>query len=83
MRSSESVLDELKKMVVELTDLPARALTAEACLTTDLGLDELSLAQLLTEAEQRFGVQIPDRVLRPGLRDLADYILTEARRKDA
>ncbi|MGP4020452.1 acyl carrier protein [Saccharopolyspora sp. 5N708] len=81
VRSSENVLDELKKMVVELTDLPTQALATNACLTTDLGLDELSLAQILAEAEHRFGVRIPDRVLRPGLQELADYILSEARRK--
>jgi acyl carrier protein len=79
VRSSENMLDELKQMVVELTDLPAGVLTANASLIADLGLDELSLAQILVEAEHRFGVPIPDRILRPGLRDLADYILAEAR----
>ncbi|WP_168587937.1 acyl carrier protein [Saccharopolyspora sp. ASAGF58] len=79
---TDDVMDELKKLVTELTDLPAGALTSAASLATDLGLDDLAVAQILVEAELRFGVQIPDRIVRPGLQELADYIRAEARKEN-
>lgn len=49
----------LSKILVDKYNVQANAVTPEATLA-DLGLDSLSLTELLFDLEDEFGVEVPD-----------------------
>jgi acyl carrier protein len=50
----------LAEIVAEETGLPADSVTAEKSFTDDLDIDSLSMMTIVTHAEDRFSVTIPD-----------------------
>ncbi|MDR1464354.1 MAG: acyl carrier protein [Oscillospiraceae bacterium] len=72
----ESTMDRLQALVREYLGDPGVTITGQTLLTADLGLDSYDVASLITEAEIRFGIEIPDRVLAQMLTagDLGAYI---------
>lgn len=58
--SENEVLAGLAEIVSEETGLPADAVTAEKSFTDDLDVDSLSIMTIVTLAEEKFDVRIPD-----------------------
>lgn len=54
------VLAGLAEIVAEETGLPADTVTSEKSFTDDLDIDSLSMMTIVTHAEDKFGVTIPD-----------------------
>ncbi len=54
------VLTGLAEIVAEETGLPADTVTSEKSFTDDLDIDSLSMMTIVTHAEDKFGVTIPD-----------------------
>ena len=50
----------LAEIVAEETGLPADSVTAEKSFTDDLDIDSLSMMTIVVNAEEKFGVKIPD-----------------------
>ncbi|MBI9114322.1 acyl carrier protein [Sanguibacter suaedae] len=58
--TAEDVLAGLAEIVAEETGLPADSVTSEKSFTDDLDIDSLSMMTIVTHAEDKFGVTIPD-----------------------
>lgn len=58
--SNEEILAGLAEIVAEETGLPAEQVTPEATFTDDLDIDSLSMVEIAVQAEDKFGVKIPD-----------------------
>ncbi|SDD11064.1 acyl carrier protein [Sanguibacter gelidistatuariae] len=54
------VLAGLAEIVAEETGLPADSVTSEKSFTDDLDIDSLSMMTIVTHAEDKFSVTIPD-----------------------
>ena len=54
------ILAGLAEIVAEETGLPAEQVTPEASFADDLDIDSLSMMTIMTYAEERFEVRIPD-----------------------
>ncbi|WP_420113340.1 acyl carrier protein [Pseudactinotalea sp.] len=61
MAHSESeILAGLAEIVNEETGLPTDAVTADKSFTDDLDIDSLTMMTVVSVAEEKFGVTIPD-----------------------
>ncbi|WP_062201990.1 acyl carrier protein [Demequina salsinemoris] len=58
--SSNEVLEGLAEIVVEETGIDAAEVTLEKNFTDDLDIDSLSMMTIVTLAEEKFDVRIPD-----------------------
>jgi len=58
--SEQEVLSGLAEIVNEETGLPADAVQLDKNFTDDLDIDSLSMMTIVVNAEERFGVRIPD-----------------------
>jgi len=58
--SSEEILAGLGEIVEEVAGVSASDVTAEKSFTDDLDIDSLSMVEIAVQAEDKFGVKIPD-----------------------
>lgn len=58
--SKDEVLAGLAEIVSEETDIDTAEVTAEKSFTDDLDIDSLSMMTIVTLAEEKFDVRIPD-----------------------
>ncbi|MDR2687781.1 MAG: acyl carrier protein [Oscillospiraceae bacterium] len=72
----QAVLEQLKALLRDFTGDDTIAVERDMLLRGVLGLDSYDLASLLGAAEERFGVEIPDRAVMEMLTvgDVADYL---------
>ena len=61
--SDENLLTALGEIVQEATGIPAARVTPAASFVDDLDIDSLSMVEIATMAEDKFGVSIPDAEL--------------------
>jgi len=57
---SNTILDRVKKVVIEQLSVDEAEVTAEASFTGDLGADSLDTVELVMAFEEEFGIEIPD-----------------------
>lgn len=60
MADTTEILAGLAEIVAEETGLPAEQVVLEANFTDDLDIDSLSMMAIITYAEEKFDVRIPD-----------------------
>ena len=58
--SEQEILDGLAEIVSEETGLPTDSVSPEKSFTDDLDIDSLSMMTIVTLAEEKFSVRIPD-----------------------
>ena len=58
--SEQEILSGLAEIVNEETGLPADAVQLDKSFTDDLDIDSLSMMTIVVNAEEKFGVRIPD-----------------------
>ncbi len=58
--SENEVLEGLAEIVVDETGIDAAEVTLEKSFTDDLDIDSLSMMTIVTLAEEKFDVRIPD-----------------------
>ncbi|NLT55927.1 MAG: acyl carrier protein [Actinomycetales bacterium] len=58
--SEQDILSGLAEIVNEETGLPADAVQSDKSFTDDLDIDSLSMMTIVVNAEEKFGVRIPD-----------------------
>ncbi|MBM9465731.1 acyl carrier protein [Nakamurella leprariae] len=58
--SNEDTLTGLAEIVEEVAGVSAADVTADKSFTDDLDIDSLSMVEIAVQAEDRFGVKIPD-----------------------
>jgi acyl carrier protein len=71
--SSQEILEGLAEIVAEETGLPTDAVVPEKSFTDDLDIDSLSMMTIVVNAEERFGIRIPDEEVK-NLRTVGDAI---------
>ena len=58
--STEDIRTELAEIVNEVTGIPAENVQSDKSFTDDLDIDSLSMMTIVVNAEEQFGVRIPD-----------------------
>jgi acyl carrier protein len=58
--NKEEILSGLGKIVEEVAGVSADEVTIEKSFVDDLDIDSLSMVEIAVQAEDRFGVKIPD-----------------------
>ncbi len=58
--SRPEILSGLGEIVEEVAGVPAADVTADKTFTDDLDIDSLSMVEIAVQAEDKFGVKIPD-----------------------
>src|SRR5207342_2105446 len=71
--SEQEILSGLAEIVNEETGLPADAVQPDRSFTDDLDIDSLSMMTIVVNAEERFGVRIPDDDVK-GLSTVGDAV---------
>ncbi len=65
------MFEEVRDLLKDFTDYPESDIRPETLLISDLGMNSLIMIEAVVAAEERFGVEIPDRKLFE-LRTVAD-----------
>ena len=73
MTTLDDVRSGFVDIVAEVGDLPAEDVQPDKALRADLGIDSLSLVEIVVATEERFGVRIPDDDARQLVR-VSDYV---------
>ena len=60
MASEQEVQDGLADIVNEIAGVPQEDVTPDKSFTDDLDIDSLSMVEIATAVEDKFGVAIPD-----------------------
>ncbi len=76
MASEQEILSGLADIVNEETGLPADAVELDKSFTDDLDIDSLSMMTIVVNAEEKFGIRIPDEDVKnlTTVRDAVNYI---------
>lgn len=71
-----SVFDELKKIIVEIKDIPESDIKLESSFVDDLDADSLDIVEMLMLLEEKFDMQIPEEAAEKmkTVKDVVDYI---------
>jgi acyl carrier protein len=74
--SNADILSGLGEIVEEVAGVSAADVTADKSFTDDLDIDSLSMVEIAVQAEDKFGVKIPDDELAnlKTVGDAVDYI---------
>ena len=77
-----SVFEDLRKVVMEIKDLPEEKITLESTFTEDLEADSLDVVEMLMILEEKYDIIIPEEIVEEmkTVKDVVDYI--ETRLKD-
>ncbi|MEU7480376.1 acyl carrier protein [Lentzea sp. NPDC042327] len=77
---SDNVLTGLAEIVEEVAGVAADDVTADKSFVDDLDIDSLSMVEIAVQAEDKFGVKIPDDELAnlKTVGDAVDYITKNA-----
>lgn len=75
-QNEQEILSGLAEIVNEETGLATNEVTSEKSFTDDLDIDSLSMMTIVTLAEEKFDVRIPDEEVAnlTTVKDAADYI---------
>lgn len=71
--ATEDTLTGFAEIVEEVAGVPAADVTPEKTFTDDLDIDSLSMVEIAVQAEDRFGVKIPDDEL-ANLKTVSDAV---------
>ena len=71
--SQQEILAELATIVNEIAGVPAGDVTPGKSFLDDLDVDSLSMVEIATAAEDKFGIRIPDDDLK-GLKTVGDAV---------
>jgi acyl carrier protein len=79
--STEEILGWIRDTVAAMKPEMDGRIGDDATFEADLGMDSLDMVDLLTHAESRFGIAIPDSRLSgiERVRDLADHVADRVR----
>jgi acyl carrier protein len=78
--SNEDILAGLGEIVEEVAGVAAADVTADKSFTDDLDIDSLSMVEIAVQAEDKFGVKIPDDEL-ANLKTVGDAVAYIERNK--
>jgi acyl carrier protein len=62
--TEQEVFEGLRKIIEEVTGIPASNVRSESSFVDDLDVDSLSMVEIATVAQEEFDVEIPDDQLK-------------------
>ena len=71
--SQQEILAELAQIVNEIAGVPVGDISLEKSFLDDLDVDSLSMVEIATAAEDKFGIRIPDDDLK-NLKTVGDAV---------
>ena len=76
LMNSNSVDERIKSILIDKLGIAETAVTLDANLSRDLGIDSLDYAELIMEFEQEFNIRIPyqDTEQLVSVKDVQEYI---------
>ena len=76
MADNSNTTDRIKSILVDKLGIAETAVTPDANLSRDLGIDSLDYAELIMEFEQEFNIRIPyqDTEQLVSIKDVEEYI---------
>ncbi|MEO3873095.1 acyl carrier protein [Nonomuraea sp. B12E4] len=74
--TDQDILENLSKIINEITGIPASEVTPEKNFVDDLDIDSLSMVEIAVAAQDEFGVEIPDDQLKnlKTVKDVLNFI---------
>lgn len=74
--SREEMIQEIKSIIEEVTDIPQDKISADTALMDELDMSSLEIMAIITEMEEEFKIRIPERKARNFvcINDIVDYI---------
>lgn len=74
--TEQEILDGVAELVNDETGIDTSEVEMDKSFTEDLDIDSLSMTSIVVQAEDRFGVKIPDEDIKglSTVRDVVDYI---------
>lgn len=81
MADKEEILSGLGEIVEEVAGVSAGDVTSEKSFVDDLDIDSLSMVEIAVQAEDKFGVKIPDDELAnlKTVGDAVDYVAANSK----
>ena len=75
-QSEQEILSGIAELVNEETGLPVESVEMDKSFTEDLDIDSLSMTSIVVQAEDKFGVKIPDEDIKnlSTVRDVVSYV---------
>ena len=75
-QTEQQILDGLAEIVNEETGIDAASVQSDKSFTDDLDIDSLSMMTIVVNAEEKFGVRIPDEQVKnlQTVRDAVEFI---------
>jgi acyl carrier protein len=75
-QSEQEILQGVAELVNEETGLPVESVEMDKSFTDDLDIDSLSMTSIVVQAEDKFGVTIPDEDTKnlKTVRDVVQYV---------
>ena len=75
-QSEQEILEGIAELVNEETGLPTESVELDKSFTEDLDIDSLSMTSIVVQAEDKFGVKIPDEDIKnlSTVRDVVTYV---------
>ena len=75
-KNKDKITERVKSILTDKLGIAETAVTPDANLSRDLGIDSLDYAELIMEFEQEFDIRIPyqDTELLVSVKDIEDYI---------
>lgn len=72
------MLETVKEILLEYTEVPANEITLATNLAADLDLNSLDIVNIVVAFEDEFGIEIPDRAIRDltTVEDVVKYLET-------
>ncbi|MDR1808383.1 MAG: acyl carrier protein [Propionibacteriaceae bacterium] len=71
--ASKAVLDQVAQIVTEVAGAPVADVTLDKSFTDDLGVDSLSMVEIIYAVEDTFGITIPEEESK-NLRTVGDAV---------
>lgn len=78
-----SVFEDLKKIIVEIKDLPEDTITLESRFEEDLEADSLDIVEMLMSLEELYDIQIPEEVAEgmKTVQEVVEYVTAKLEEK--
>lgn len=55
-----AVLDDIKKIIVDIKDIPEEDIKMESNFTEDLDADSLDMVEMLMQLEEKYNIHVPE-----------------------
>lgn len=78
-----SVFEDVRKIIIEIKDLPEDSITLESRFEEDLEVDSLDIVEMLMSLEELYDIQIPEEVTdgMKTVREVVEYITAKLEEK--